>query len=267
MKKEELKMPSIGLGTFLSTPEEVTSAVIDAIEIGYRHIDTAAIYKNEEAIGNGIKQSGITRSELFITTKVWNDVDSKEGVFKAFEESCQKLQVDYIDLYLIHWPKDKKRNAIVWETMEELLDSGKVKAIGVSNFQIHHLIDLLETAEVIPMMNQVELHPHLQQHNLQSFCADQGIALTSYGPFAKGNLVDNEVLVKIAKKHDKNIYQVILRWLYQRGIFAIPKSITKERIISNFMVNDFKLSQNEMDQIRKLNNAKRYYADPDNIDF
>lgn len=267
MSKEELRMPSIGLGTYLSTPEEVVDAVADAIAIGYRHIDTASIYRNEEAVGEGIKKSGITRSEIFITTKVWNNVTTEEETIAAFEESCSKLGVDYIDLYLIHWPGTKERNADVWRGLEKLLEEKKVLAIGASNFQIHHLNDLLETAEVVPMMNQVEVHPLLQQRVLQDFCANEGIALTSYGPFARGHLDDNEVLLKIGKKYDKTINQVILRWLYQRGIFAIPKSVTKSRIESNFMVNDFKLSMDDMEKIKELNSARRLYADPDNISF
>lgn len=263
---EQVKMPGIGLGTFKATKNEVYDAVLYALKAGYKHIDTAAIYNNEEEIGRAIREAKVLRSELFITTKIWNDVETKEETFAAFEASLSRLGVDYIDLLLIHWPKSKARNAAVWEALEELEKNGKVRAIGVSNFQIHHLEDLFETATIMPMINQVECHPHLKQLNLQQYLEDRGIAMEAYGQFAKGN-IDDEVILKIAKKHDRTKEQIILRYLLQRNIFVIPKSVNEERIISNLNVNDFKLTMDEVNQINSINKAIRYYSDPDNIIF
>ncbi len=264
MSNDVIRVPAIGLGTFLSKENDCYNAVINAIKCGYRHIDTAAIYQNEEEVGRAIKDSKVLRSEMFITTKIWNDVKTKEDTFKAFEESLNRLQVDYIDLVLIHWPKDDVRNAQVWEALEELEAKGNILAIGVSNFQIHHLEALLETANVVPMINQVECHPHLKQIKLQEYMQDKGIAMMAYGQFGQGN-IDDEVLHKLAKKHDKTLHQIILRYLIQRNIFVIPKSVTPERIASNFEIFDFKLTMDEMNMINDIKMAKRYYDDPDNI--
>lgn len=260
-------MPAIGLGTFQANEEECYEAVLKALEIGYRHIDTAAIYKNEEAVGRAIADSGIDRSEIFITSKVWNDVTTFEGTLKAYEESITKLNTNYIDLYLIHWPKSYARNAEVWRAMEELQNNNKVRAIGISNFQIHHIEHLLETAAIVPMMNQVELHPHLPQYNLQEFCSEYGIALTAYGQFAKGNLDEDETLKEIAKKYNKSVRQVMIKWVNQRMIFTIPKSVNEVRIRENFKGLEFELDKDDMFKIKKLNCARRYYPDPDNIYF
>lgn len=263
-----IKMPSIGLGTFLNTQEdEVISSVKYALSCGYRHIDTASIYKNESLIANAIELSEIPRNELFITTKIWNDVTTYEKTIKAFERSLQNLKTDYIDLVLIHWPKDKKRNAEVYRALEFLLEKGSVRLIGVSNFMIHHIQDLLETAQVVPMMNQVELHPFLQQNELKKYCDENQIALTSYGPFAKGDVFKNETLSEIAKKHKCSISQVVISWANQRNIFMIPKSVNNDRIKQNFESSNVNLDENDMSQIRKLNDGYRRYPSPDNIDF
>ncbi len=264
--QEVVRLPKIGLGTFKSKDNECYQAVLDALEIGYRHIDTASIYGNEEEVGRAIKDSPVLRSEIFITSKIWNDVTTKEGTIAAFEASREKLQVEYIDMMLIHWPKGKERNAKVWEGLEELEEKGLVRAIGISNFQIHHIEDLLETAKIVPMLNQVECHPHLKQFNLQSYMEEQGIAMMAYGQFAQGHIDDEEVL-KLAKKHDKTKEQIILRYLTQRQIFVIPKSVNKDRIEANFDIEDFKLTMPEMNQINGIVKANRYYADPDNILF
>ncbi len=263
---EQIKMPGIGLGTFKSEGNEVYNAVLDALKIGYKHIDTAAIYGNEIEIGKAIKDSKVLRSDIFVTTKIWNDVTTKEETINAFNESLEKLDMEYVDLLLIHWPKSKERNAQVWEALEQLEKEGRARAIGVSNFQIHHIEDLLETANVVPMINQVECHPHLKQINLQNYMEEKGIAMEAYGQFAKGNIND-EVILKLAKKHNKTKEQIILRYLLQRNIFVIPKSVNKSRIEANINVNDFKLSMDEVNSINAINNATRYYPDPDNIGF
>lgn len=263
----EIKMPAIGLGTYLSKDEDVYNAVKYALELGYRHIDTAAIYDNEAEIGKAIADSDVKREEIFITSKLWNSVKTYEDVFVAFQESIDKLQTTYLDLYLIHWPKSYERNAEVWRAMEELCNDGKVKAIGVSNFQMHHIEHLLETADIVPMMNQVEIHPHLPQYFLQEQCAELGIALTAYGQFAKGHLNDDETLKAIAKKYNKSVHQVMVKWINQRQIFTIPKSISEIRIRENFKGLEFELDKDDMFKIKKLNTARRYYPDPDNIPF
>ncbi len=265
--EEQVKVPSMGLGTFLAKDNDVKNAIHTAIETGYKLIDTATIYENENEVGEAIKTSGCNRNDIFITSKVWNSIETFDDAINAYQESCSKLGVEYLDLYLIHWPGTKERNAIVWSALEHLLNEGKVRAIGVSNFQKHHLYELFETAETIPMMNQVEIHPHLNQIRLQEFCTEHGISLTAYGTFARGHLDNEEKLLKIAKKHNVTIQQIILRWLFQRNIFTIPKSVTPERIKSNFEIQQFKLSMDEMNIIYSLNCAKRYYPDPDNISF
>lgn len=265
---EVVKVPAIGLGTFLSKDEEqLKVAIKTAIDSGYKLIDTASIYQNEAMIGRILKELEVKRKEIFITTKVWNDVATYDEAIKAVEESLENLQTDYLDLVLIHWPKNKVRNQEVYRALEDLLEAGKIKLIGVSNFMIHHLEELLLTAKVIPMMNQVELHPFLQQWPLYEYATEKGIALTSYGPFAKGEAFNCQELQDIAKKHNVSVGQVVVKWLNQRKIFAIPKSITPERIKTNIKIDDFYLDQEDMKNIRGLNQAKRFYPSPDNIDF
>ncbi|MFJ7851643.1 aldo/keto reductase [Peribacillus frigoritolerans] len=266
-----VKMPWFGLGVFkVEEGPELVNAVKVAIKHGYRSIDTAAIYENEEGVGQGIreglKEAGISREDLFVTSKVWNADLGYESTIAAYEKSLQKLGLEYLDLYLIHWPVEGKYKE-AWRALETLYKEGKVKAIGVSNFQIHHLKDLMEDAEVKPMLNQVECHPRLTQKEVQAFCKEQGIQLEAWSPLMQGELLDNEVLQAIATKHGKSVAQVILRWDLQNGIVTIPKSTKEHRIVENSTVFDFELTEEEMNQIDGLNQNHRVGPDPDNFDF
>ncbi|MCM3168425.1 aldo/keto reductase [Peribacillus frigoritolerans] len=266
-----VEMPWFGLGVFkVEEGPELVNAVKVAIKHGYRSIDTAAIYENEEGVGQGIreglKEAGISREDLFVTSKVWNADLGYESTIAAYEKSLQKLGLEYLDLYLIHWPVEGKYKE-AWRALETLYKEGKVKAIGVSNFQIHHLKDLMEDAEVKPMVNQVECHPRLTQKEVQAFCKEQGIQLEAWSPLMQGELLDNEVLQAIATKHGKSVAQVILRWDLQNGIVTIPKSTKEHRIVENSTVFDFELNEEEMNQIDGLNQNHRVGPDPDNFDF
>lgn len=256
-----VEMPWFGLGVFkVENGNEATESVKAAIKNGYRSIDTAAIYKNEEGVGIGIKESGVAREELFITSKVWNEDQGYETTLAAFEKSLERLQLDYLDLYLIHWPgKDKYKDT--WRALEKLYKDGKIRAIGVSNFQVHHLEELLKDAEIKPMVNQVEFHPRLTQKELRDYCKGQGIQLEAWSPLMQGQLLDNEVLTQIAEKHNKSVAQVILRWDLQHGVVTIPKSIKEHRIIENADIFDFELSQEDMDKIDALNKDERVGPD------
>ncbi len=260
-------MPWFGLGVYkVEEGEQVVNSVKWAIEAGYRSIDTAALYQNEEGVGQAIKESGVPREELFITTKVWNSDQGYDTTLQAFDQSLSKLGLEYVDLYLVHWPvKGKYKDT--WKALEKLHADGKVRAIGVSNFQIHHLEDLLADATVRPVVNQVELHPLLSQVELRNYCKEQGIQIEAWAPLAQGRLLDNSTLQTIADKHGKSIAQVLLRWDIQSGIVTIPKSINKERIVQNADIYDFELSDEEMKQIDDLNEDRRFGADPDNFDF
>ncbi|MFB5677387.1 aldo/keto reductase [Paenibacillus terreus] len=262
-----VKMPWFGLGVFkVEDGQEVIDSVKYAIKAGYKSIDTAKIYENEEGVGQAIRESGIARDELFVTTKVWNADQGYESTLKAFDTSLQKLGLDYLDLYLIHWPgKDKYKET--WKALEKLYKDGRVRAIGVSNFHVHHLEDLLADAEVKPMVNQVELHPLLTQVELREYCKKQGIQIEAWSPLAQGQLLDNAVLKEIADKHGKSTAQVILRWDLQNEIVTIPKSIKEHRIIENADVFDFELSAEDMDKINALNQNHRVGPDPDTLLF
>ncbi|MFE5426584.1 aldo/keto reductase [Peribacillus simplex] len=266
-----VKMPWFGLGVFkVEEGPELVNAVKVAIKHGYRSIDTAAIYGNEEGVGQGIregiKEAGISREDLFVTSKVWNADLGYESAIAAYEKSLKKLGLEYLDLYLIHWPVEGKYKE-AWRALETLYKEGKVKAIGVSNFQIHHLKDLMEDAEVKPMVNQVECHPRLTQKEVQAFCKEQGIQLEAWSPLMQGELLDNDVLQAIAAKHGKSVAQVILRWDLQNGIVTIPKSTKEHRIVENSSIFDFELTEEEMNQIDGLNQNHRVGPDPDNFDF
>lgn len=264
-------MPWLGLGVFqVEDGSTVVESVRTAIKNGYRSIDTAAIYQNETGVGQGIKEglaeAGISREELFITSKVWNEDLGYEKTLAAFETSLEKLGLDYLDLYLIHWPKANKYKE-AWRALETLYKNGKVKAIGVSNFQIHHLEELMKDAEMKPMINQVELHPKLTQVELRAFCKQHGIQVEAWSPLMQGKLLDNSLLMTIAAKYNKSVAQVIIRWDLQNGVITIPKSIKEHRIIENADVFDFSLTTEEMEQIAGLNEDLRVGPDPDNFDF
>ena len=261
-------MPQLGLGTFLMPEgEDAYASVAEALKVGYRHIDTAQMYRNEASVGQAIKDSGIDRKEIFITTKQRGH-SSIENMQKAFDASLEKLQTDYVDLFLIHWPNhDKKVNQHTWAFFEKLYQEKKVRAIGISNFQRHHITDLLETATIVPMVNQVELHPGLSQAPLKAWLDEKGIAIESYGPLMKGGIFEGiwrETLELIADKHDATIAQIAIAWGLARGVIMIPKSVTPSRIKENFDAQFIQLSQEEIEQINALNRGKRVYTDPDN---
>ena len=265
-----VRMPILGLGTFRSEPEDAYNAVLSAIKSGYRHIDTAAIYGNEEAVGKAIKDSGIPRNELFITTKVWNTDQGYEKTLLACEDSLQKLGLEYVDLYLIHWFKGYENSLSTYKALETLYRQGKTKAIGVSNYNIHHLQHLLNNVEIKPMVDQVETHVFLQNHFLHDFCKSNGIQMEAYAPLMSKNikeLLENETLNRIADKHHKTVAQVNLRWFVERGIVVIPKSVTPKRIAENIDVFDFSLDDTDMAEIRKLNRGRKFFPEFDNVDY
>ena len=248
-----VEMPILGFGVFqIPDQTECENSVIDAIEAGYRLIDTAASYMNEVAVGNAIKSSGVSREELFITTKLWVQDAGYENTKKAFEKSLNKLQLDYLDLYLIHQPYGDVHGS--WRAMEELYKAGKVRAIGVSNFQPDRVMDMITFNEIVPAVNQIETHPFNQQIETQKFLAENKVQIESWGPFAEGknNIFQNEVLASIGNKYNKSVAQVVLRWLTQRGVVAIPKSVKKERMEENINVFDFELSPDEVGMIATL---------------
>jgi len=261
-----VKLPWLGLGVWrVKEGDEVISSVKHAIQSGYRSIDTAAVYGNEEGVGQAIKESGVAREELFITTKVWNSDQGYESTLQAFETSRKKLGLEYIDLYLIHWPV-KGKYVETWKALEKLYKDGLVRAIGVSNHQIHHLQDIMEASEIVPAVNQVEFHPLLTQKELLGFCKDKGIQLEAWSPLMQGNL-DVPLLAELADKYQKTPAQIVLRWDLQNGVVTIPKSITPHRIEENSKIFDFTLSAEDMEKIDALNQNKRFGSDPDNFNF
>ncbi|MCP8966969.1 aldo/keto reductase [Ectobacillus ponti] len=263
-----LQMPVVGLGVWKAKDgEEVKTAVKAALAAGYRSIDTAAVYQNESGVGEAIRESGVPREELFITTKVWNSDQGYESTLQAFETSLEKLGLDYVDLYLVHWPV-KGKYIDTYRALEKLYADGRVRAIGVSNFHIHHLEDLMAHTSVVPAVNQIELHPRLSQTEIRSFCQQHGIAVEAWSPLMQGGgIFENETLRAIAEKHGKTPAQVVLRWDIQSGIVTIPKSVTPSRIQENLNIFDFELSAEEMAQIDALNENRRVGADPDNFNF
>lgn len=257
-----VEMPILGFGVFQITDlAECERCVIEAIQIGYRLIDTAASYRNEEAVGRAIKRSGVPREELFITTKLWIQRDGYEGTMKAFENSLRRLQLDYIDLYLIHQPFGDVYGE--WRAMEKLYQQGKVRAIGVSNFYPDRIMDLMMHNEIPPAVNQIEINPFYQQIEAVKFLQDNNIQAEAWAPFAEGrnNIFQNELLLSIAEKYQKTVAQVILRWLLQRGIVAIPKTVRKERMIENISIFDFELSKEDMEAIATLDTKKSCFFD------
>ncbi|MGG0410230.1 aldo/keto reductase [Peribacillus simplex] len=262
-----VKMPQLGFGVFkVKNGNETVESVKKAIEVGYRAIDTAAIYENEEGVGQAIRECGVPREELFITSKVWNTEQGYETTLQAFDESLNRLGLEYLDLYLIHWPgKDKYLET--WKALEKLYKDGKVKSIGVSNFHVHHLENLLANSEVKPVVNQIELHPLLTQVEIRDYCAKHEIKVESWSPLGRGNLLEEPTINHIAKKHGKSSAQVLIRWHMQHDLVVIPKSITPSRIEENAQVFDFSLSLNEMNQIDALNKNERFGSNPDELLF
>ena len=265
-----VEIPYLGLGVFqVKDGDETANAVRWAIEAGYRHIDTAAFYGNEKSVGLGIRKSGIERRQLFVTTKLWKTELLQGTQMKAFEQSLKDLQMDYVDLYLIHWPVAGKSRE-TWKILEEIYKSGRARAIGVSNFMEHQLDKLLQDAKIVPAVDQVECHPHLSQQSLLTYCEKAGIAFEAWSPLGGtgGKLLDDPVLKKIAGKYGKSVAQVILRWDLQRGMITIPKSIHQKRIIANADLYNFELSADDIKVINELDrNPERSGPDPAPMGF
>ena len=258
-------IPDLGLGTFLSSPDECYNACLYALKLGYRHIDTAQNYKNEEAVGKAIKDSGVKREDIFITSKLQISRYGKNNTKMAVLKSLKDLGVDYIDLYLMHWPsRNYDFNLETYKALEEMKDMGYIRSIGVSNFQIHHLEHLLPFVKYKPVTYQVELHPGLSQVGLVEYCKKNDIVVTSYGPFMKGEALNIDYINNLALKYNKTPAQICIRYLIDRGIVAIPKSVHNERIKENFNVFNFSLTSDEVIKIIDLNQGKRVYLDPDN---
>ncbi|MEW4284677.1 aldo/keto reductase [Priestia koreensis] len=267
----KVDMPWFGLGVFqVEDGNDVIQSVKAAIKNGYRSIDTAAVYGNEEGVGQAIRKAmeeyGVTRQELFITSKVWNADQGYEETLKAYETSLQKLGLDYLDLYLIHWPVEDKM-VDTWKALEALYKEEKVRAIGVCNFQIHHLETLMKEATVVPMVNQVEMHPKLSQTALHEFSIKHNIQLEAWAPLMQGGIFDMKELQDLAVKYGRTVAQIVLRWDLQRGIVTIPKSVKESRIIENADIFNFELSPEDMNVIDALNEDHRVGPDPDNFDF
>ena len=264
-----VEMPWLGFGVFqVDDGDEVIGAVRSALETGYRHIDTAAAYKNERGVGKAIAESGVRREDLFVTSKLWNADQGYDSTLRAFDASLERLGFDYLDLYLIHWPLPMKGlYKDTWKAFEKLYKDGRVRAIGVSNFQPHHLEDLMEDSGIVPAVNQVEFHPPLTQEPVREFCGKHGSQVEAWSPLMQARLIDDPTLSKIATAHGKTTAQVIIRWDLQHGVVTIPKSVTPKRIAENCDVFDFELSDSEMREIDALNRDERSGPDPDTFDI
>lgn len=270
-----VKVPTPGFGTFL-TPDGATcvEAVRTAIAAGYTHIDTAAVYGNEKSVGEGIKESGIKRSDLFVTSKVWNTERGYDKTLKAFDKTLRDLQLDYLDLYLIHWPANTlqfgneadRLNVGTWKAMERLHEEGLVRSIGLSNFMQHHIEPVFVRANICPMVNQIEYHPGFTQRECVEFCQKNNILVEAWSPLGRGNVLNNPLLKTIAAQHGKSVAQVAIRWVMQTGVLPLVKSVTPSRIKENIDVFDFELSQQEMLEIASLK-TDRIGSDPDTCDF
>ncbi len=269
-----VEIPILGFGTYKIEDDKVAvNSVREAIKAGYRHIDTASFYKNEENVGNGIreglKHTGLKRKDIFVTTKVWNTEQGYENTLNAFSNSLQRLNMDYVDLYLIHWPVTKdyadewqSRIKETWKAMEKLYNEGKIRAIGVSNFLVHHLEELISGCEIKPMVNQIEFHPGHNQKETVEFCKKHEIVVEAWSPLGRGVILENEFLSEIAKRYNKTIAQICIRWIIQQDIVALPKSVTQKRIKSNFEIFDFELFREDMDKITNMEPAGYTGSDP-----
>lgn len=254
-------IPKIGFGTYkVEDGQETVNSVKWALEAGYRHIDTASIYRNEVSVGTGIIESGIDRKEIFVTSKLWNDDQGYDNTIKAFKTSLKNLNMEYLDLYLIHWPQIQ--NLQSWRALEDLYNDGLIKAIGVSNFQISHLKEIIENCRIKPMINQVELHPQFPQEELREFCGKNDIFIESWGPLMQGKIFSIPLMEELSEKYKKTIAQITLRWHYQIGVISLPKSVNKERIFGNIDIFDFEIEEEDMKKIKNLK-GERIGTHPD----
>lgn len=268
-------IPCMGYGTYQTMDGEIEEAIVKAVEAGYRHIDTAAFYHNEEGVGRGVAQCAVPRGELFVTSKVWNTDRGYEQAKASFEKSLERLGLQYLDLLLIHWPANRRQfgeqaakiNADTWKAFEELYEEGRVKAIGVSNFYPHHLEELAVTANICPMVNQIEFHPGWAQADVVQYCQKKGIVVEAWSPLGRRSVLENKVLQDIAAGHNKSTAQISLRWALQHGVVALPKSVSRERMEENADIFNFELSEEEMGQIDKLERIGGQCVNPDEIDF
>jgi diketogulonate reductase-like aldo/keto reductase len=260
-------MPWLGFGVFkVSDGQEVEKAVNHALEAGYRSIDTAAFYMNERGVGNAIRESGIPREDIFLTTKVWNEDQRQKRTLAAFEDSLKSLGTDYVDLYLVHWPV-KGCYLETWKVMEEIYQSGRAKAIGVSNFLEHHIEDVMRDGEIVPAVNQIEFHPFLVQPELLKFCQEHQIQVEAWAPLVQGQIITEPVAQKLAEKYEKTPAQIALRWDLQHEVVTIPKSTNPNRIVENAQIFDFELSPADMDLLDTLDEGKRVGSHPDTFNF
>ena len=261
-----LVMPWLGLGVHrVSDGQEVEQAVRNALEIGYRSIDTASVYGNERGVGEAMRESGVPREDIFLTTKVWNDAQRERRVLAAFEESLERLGTDYVDLYLVHWPV-VGRSQETWQVMEEIYHSGRAKAIGVSNYLVHHLDDLLPNTQTVPTVNQIEFHPCLVQPDLLAYCQDHKIQVQAWSPLMVGQILSEPAVQKLADKHQKTPAQIVLRWDLQHQVVTIPKSVHANRLAENTQIFDFELSEADMNTLDALDEGKRVGPHPDTFE-
>jgi 2,5-diketo-D-gluconate reductase A len=257
------QIPQLGFGVFQVPPEETAEVVSQALEVGYRSIDTAAAYRNEPGVGEAIEQSGLAREEVFITTKLWNNGHGRDSALRAFERSLSRLGLDYIDLYLIHWPvPSRDLYTETWQALTEIRAEGRARSIGVSNFTIEHLERIIDASGEVPVLNQIELHPRFTQPELRRFHAEHGILTEAWSPLAQGDVLDDRAVVAVAEAHERTPAQVVLRWHVQLGNVVIPKTVTPRRIAENFQVFDFELAEDEMGAISQLDSGQRIGPDP-----
>ena len=264
-----VEIPQLGFGVYQVKPEETAQAVQSALEVGYRHIDTAEMYRNEAGTGEGIRNSGIPREEVFVTSKLNNGFHRRDDALRAFDGTLEALQFDYVDLFLIHWPLPTIDVDYIetWKALEEVYRSGRAKAIGVSNFNPHHLRRLFSETEIRPAVNQIEVHPYLTQDDVRAFDAEHEIATEAWSPIAQGKVLDDPAIVRVAERVGRTPAQVTLRWHVQRGDIVFPKSVTRSRIEENFALFDFELSEDDMREITLLNRDERTGPDPDTFDY
>ncbi|MFD5871379.1 aldo/keto reductase [Streptomyces sp. NPDC060322] len=259
-----VEIPQLGFGTFQIPPEDTRETTLAALKAGYRHIDTAQMYGNEKEVGQAVLDSGLDRADVFVTSKLDNGAHAYDDALQSFEGTMEKVRLDYLDLFLIHWPLPDRGDFVeTWKALEEIYRSGRVKAIGVSNFQPHHLRRLLDSSVVVPAVNQIEVHPYLTQDAVRSFGAEHGIATEAWSPIAQGKVLDDPTLVRIAERVGRSTAQVTLRWHLQRGDIVFPKSVTQRRIEENFDLFDFELTEGDIGEINSLNRDERTGLDPD----